>query len=190
MRIFVKLCTVILCETLLLTSAWAQTCDTKNLEESTPTSRFSFDNNDLVTDKQTGITWMRCAVGQHWNGTTCAGEVKTFDWQNAMNEVKKMNDSNYGGHSDWRLPYIPELASIVERQCFNPRVNLKVFPATPSITFWSGMERMGFTDMAYALDFGKGDATPTKKSVKGAVRAMHDGPNGPWWKMPQMPKMN
>jgi Protein of unknown function (DUF1566) len=186
MRIAIKLLTIILCQTLLATSTWAQTCQTKTIEESTPTSRFTFDEAGLVTDKETGITWMRCALGQQWDGATCSGKANTYDWQNAMNEVKKINASKYGGHSDWRLPYIPELASIVERQCFNPRVNLTVFPATPSITFWSGMERMGYADMAYALDFGKGNASPKNKSIKGAVRLMHDGPNGPWWKMPKM----
>ena len=186
MRTAIKLLTIVLCETILATSSLAQTCETNTIQESTPTSRFTFDEKGLVTDKETGITWMRCALGQKWDGTTCAGTAKTYDWQNAMDEVKKINSSNYGGHSDWRLPYIPELASIVERQCFDPRVNLTAFPATPSITFWSGMERMGFADMAYALDFGQGNATPKDKTVQGAVRLMHDGPNGPWWKMPKM----
>jgi len=186
MRIFIKLLTLLLCEALLATPTWAQTCQKGTITESAPTSRFTFDDAGLVTDTDTGITWMRCALGQTWDGTTCSGRVNTYDWQDAMREVKKMNDKHYGGHSDWRLPYIPELASIVERQCFNPRVNMAVFPATPSMTFWSGMERMGFTNMAYALDFGQGDAKPTDKAEMGAVRIMHDGPNGPWWKMPKM----
>jgi hypothetical protein len=186
MRIAIKVSIIVLCETLLVTSALAQTCETKTIQESTPTSRFTFDTSGLVTDNETGITWMRCALGQKWDGATCSGTANTYDWQNAMNEVKKLNSSNFGGHSDWRLPYIPELASIVERQCFNPRVNLTVFPATPSISFWSGMERMGFANMAYALDFGQGDAQPKDKTNLGAVRPMHDGPKGPWWKMPKM----
>lgn len=186
MRITVKLLSLVLFETLLATAAWAQTCQTGTIAESTPTSRFTPAGNNLVIDKETGITWMRCALGQTWNGTSCSGHAQTYDWQNAMAEVKKINNSGYGGHSDWRLPFIPELASIVERQCFNPRVNLAVFPNTPPITFWSGMERMGYSDMAYALDFGRGDAKPKNKAIHGAVRLMHDGPNGPWWKMPQM----
>ena len=187
MQITIKrLAFIIICETCLATFAWAQNCQTRTIAESTPTSRFSFDEPGLVTDTDTGITWMRCALGQKWNGTTCSGKANTYDWQDAMDEVKKVNSSRLGGHSDWRLPYIPELASIVERQCFNPRVNLAVFPGTPSITFWSGMERMGNADMAYALDFGEGNAEPKDKTVKGAVRLMHDGPKGPWWKMPKM----
>lgn len=186
MHTAIKLITIIACEALLATSAWAQTCQSNTIDESTPSSRFTIIGAGLVTDNQTGITWMRCAIGQSWNGSTCVGKATTYDWQSAMSRVKKINDSNYAGHHDWRLPYIPELASIVERQCFNPRVNLTVFPATPSISFWSGMERMGYANMAYALDFGGGNATPKDKAIKGAIRLMHDGPNGPWWKMPTM----
>ena len=136
MRTAIKLLTIVLCQTILATSTLAQTCETNTIQESTPTTRFTFDERGLVTDKETGITWMRCALGQKWDGTTCAGTAKTYNWQNAMDEVKKINSSNYGGHSDWRLPYIPELASIVERRCFDPRVNLTAFPTTPSIPFW------------------------------------------------------
>jgi len=180
----------ILCGSLLAAQGWAQTCQQDTIKESTPTARFTFDKNGTVTDTETGITWLRCALGQQWNGTTCTGSANTYDWQAAMNAVQELNKRKFGGHDDWRLPFIPELASIAERQCFNPRVNLAVFPGTPTITFWSGMERMGYPDMAYALDFGNGDAHPEKKIFKGAVRPMHDGPNGPWWKMPEMPKMH
>jgi hypothetical protein len=32
------------------------------------------DNGDgTVTDPTTGLTWMRCSMGQTWNGTTCTG---------------------------------------------------------------------------------------------------------------------
>ena len=32
----------------------------------------------------------------------------------------------------------------------------------------------------------RADSIGVVKTVKGAVRLMHDGPNGPWWKMPKM----
>jgi len=160
-----------------------QTCR-NNIDESTPTSRFEFDNKEgTVFDRQTQITWMRCAVGQAWNGTTCIGKAKEYNWQEARDAVAELNSDTFGEPKTWRLPYVPELASIVERKCFKPRVNLSVFPATPSLTFWTGMERKGSPNQAYAIDFGKGSVTPNQKNISAPIRLMKDGPNGKWWKM-------
>ena len=34
---------------------------------------YAINNDGTVTDPTTGLTWMRCAMGQSWNGTTCTG---------------------------------------------------------------------------------------------------------------------
>ena len=154
-----------------------------NLKESTPTSRFVFNDNGTVTDTETKIIWMRCALGQKWDGKTCTGKAHEYSWQEARDAIAELNSDTFGEPSSWRLPLVPELASIVERKCFEPRANLTVFPVTPSKLFWTGMEKKGRSDQAYAIDFGQGKVTPTKKIDAGPVRLMHDGPNGKWWKM-------
>jgi hypothetical protein len=159
-----------------------QTCRS-NFEESTPTSRFVFSDNGTVTDTETEITWMRCAMGQKWDGKTCTGKAQEYSWQEAMDAVAELNSDTFGEPGSWRLPYVPELASIVERQCFEPRVNLTVFPATPSKAFWTSMEKKGNPEQAYAIDFGQGQVASSKKTYVRAIRLMHDGPNGKWWKM-------
>ena len=159
-----------------------QTCRS-NLEESTPTSRFVFSDNGTVTDTETEITWMRCAMGQKWDGKTCTGKAQEYSWQEARDAIAELNSNTFGEPSSWRLPLVPELASIVERKCFEPRANLIVFPATPSKAFWTGMEKKGSSEQAYAIDFGRGKVTPSKKTYAGPIRLMHDGPNGKWWKM-------
>ena len=164
-----------------------QTCRS-NIDKSTPTSRFVLSDNGTVTDTETKIIWMRCALGQKWDGKTCTGQAHNYSWQEAMDAVAELNSDTFGEPSSWRLPYVPELASIVERQCFEPRVNLVVFPATPSKAFWTGMEKKGNTDQAYAIDFGRGAVTPSNKTHTGPIRLMLDGPNEKWWKMPKMKK--
>jgi hypothetical protein len=159
-----------------------QTCRS-NLEESTPSSRFVFNENGTVTDTETEITWMRCAMGQTWDGKTCSGKAQAYSWQDARDAVAELNSDTFGEPTSWRLPYVPELASIVERKCFEPRVNLSVFPATPSTAFWTGMKKKGSAEQAYTIDFGQGAVTPSNKTSTGAVRLMHDGPHGKWWKM-------
>lgn len=175
----------LLLATLLTATAQAEQTCRSNLEQSTPTARYKLNDNGTVTDTETKITWMRCALGQKWDGKNCTGTAQNYSWQDAVDIVAEVNKERFAGLSAWRLPYVPELASIVERQCFDPRINLVVFPATPSVAFWTGMEKMGRPDQAYIIDFGGGAATPSKKTYQGPIRLMHDGPNGTWWKMPQ-----
>lgn len=166
----------------LNTALAGQTCRS-SIEASTPTSRFVFHDDGTVTDKQTQITWMRCALGQSWNGKTCTGSAREYSWAEARSAVAELNSDSFGEPTSWRLPHVPELASIVERKCFQPRVNLTVFPATPAKTFWTGMERKGSPEQAYAIDFGKGNVTPSKKAYAGPIRLMKDGPGKKWWSM-------
>jgi hypothetical protein len=161
--------------------ASAATCRPE-LQASTPSARFDT-RGETVADTQTTLVWMRCAVGQRWNGSACTGEPQAMGWGEAEAVVARLNREGYAGRNDWRLPVLPELASIVERQCFNPRMNEAVFPGAPSMVFWSGMEKSGTSDLAYALDFGGGAAQATSKEFKGAVRLVR---GGPWWEPPKM----
>jgi hypothetical protein len=112
---------------LLPTFVKAQTCQISNIPASTPTNRFTINDNGTVFDNRTKLLWQRCIIGQ--TGEKCAGTPTLFTWQQALNAAKNYN--LYGGHAgynDWRLPNIKELASIVETQCVNPSINLEVFP--------------------------------------------------------------
>jgi|GEM_PF-911217 len=73
-------------------------------------SRYQIMGNEggIVKDTQTGLMWMRCSIGQTWNGSTCTGEAQKMDWNSAM-----ALRNSYGGYSDWRLPNKSELESLV-----------------------------------------------------------------------------
>lgn len=173
----------LLCAMSIAGPVLAQSCNTESRRESTPTARFSLDGATVV-DNATHLIWMRCALGQAWDGKSCQGEAKTFAWADAVAAIRQLNEGGFAGHNDWRLPAIPELASIVELRCFNPRVNVEVFPATPPQIFWSGMEKMGATQYAYSLDFGGGEARASLKDQAGSLRLVR---GGPWWAPPSMP---
>jgi len=140
--------------------------------------RFKDNGDGTLTDSQSGLTWMRCALGQNWAGATCVGKLDTYTWQSAQDMASKLDKmGGYAGHNDWRVPQIPELAMIVERQCANPRINLALFPTTPATYFWTATTRRGrgMEAEAYVLSFGPEGAGHKDKGDAHYVRLVRDG---------------
>ncbi len=160
-----------LVSTLATAPAWSYTCNTELRSMSTPNESFKDNGNGTLTDIQGGLTWMRCSLGQTWNGNTCTGEPRAYSWQDALNEAMELNeDGGYGSHRDWRVPSVRELASIIERQCADPRINLSLFPATPPKFFWSGATGRKSRPGAYMLSFGSEGADTDDKEQLHFVR--------------------
>lgn len=75
-------------------------------------------------DKATGLSWMRCALGQTWHaeGQTgapsagrCEGQAQQLELSAAEAQIRQLNAQKYLGIAHWRLPTIVELAAL--RQC-------------------------------------------------------------------------
>lgn len=122
----------------------------------TPTSDFIDNKDGTVTHKTTGLTWMRCSMGQTWTGLACSGTASTYTYDTAI-ALK----SNFAGHSDWRLPNIAELQTIVERENINPAINTAMFPNINIPTngysvFWSSSPLVETTKEAWTAYFYDG----------------------------------
>ena len=163
---------------LLLVSSplWAeQICDTHSYPMSMHVEQFTDNGDGTLTDTRSKLTWMRCSLGQVWSGTTCTGTPTTQTWESAKIETCKLNEQGgYAGHSDWRVPQIPELAMIVERQCSNPRTNLALFPETPASYFWTATEPAD-PGNAYVLSFGSEGAKYKSRAESLNVRLVRSG---------------
>lgn len=61
-------------------------------------------------DPDTGLIWMRCSLGETWNGSGCDGERTYYSWWNAIKAIDKLT---FAGQKDWRLPTISELSSLI-----------------------------------------------------------------------------
>lgn len=162
--------------------AHADTCNASTRPRSTPTERFTLNDNGSVIDKKTGLTWMRCALGQTWGAGTCTGTATVFTWQDTDWAKDIVNLDGYAGHTDWRIPLVPELASIVELGCLDHRINPTVFPQTPTGVFWTSSEKPKAEDYAYTLDFGAGGATAKLKTTPGTLRLVR---GRPWTSTPK-----
>ncbi len=156
----------------------SQSCDTHSYPMSTPTERFRDNGDGTLTDTRSGMMWMRCALGQSWTGSRCSGKPQTLTWKSAQQAASDLNAAGgYANHTDWRMPQIPELAMIVERQCANPRVSLTLFPDTPATYFWTatGRRGKGQEGQAYRLSFGPEGAGPESKDALHYARLVRTG---------------
>jgi hypothetical protein len=152
-------------------AAAQQTCKDSIISTS-PASSFTPHGDGTATDNTTGLMWRRCALGQEWDGKTCSGSATGFTWAEAL---KTGVLSKFAGHGDWRLPNKNELESIVETRCFLPAANEKIFPATPSVFFWSSSPYAGQAQGAWSVDFGYGTVNASVKTGKIFVRLVRDG---------------
>lgn len=156
--------------------AWSYECDNSIRPFSTPTEKFDIDNDGTLTDIQTGLTWMRCSLGQQWNGKTCEGDAKSYTWQNAIAQAKTINmHGGFAGNTNWRVPKLPELAGLIERQCNNPRINLQLFPRTPATHFWSSSAKNGSDTLSYSLSFGAHGVSIISRNETFLVRLVQGG---------------
>ena len=142
--------------TLLPILAGAQTCQTNRILATTPTNRFTINNDGTVSDTKTGLTWKKCSEGQ--SGVDCrTGTATTYTWQGALQQAQSVNNNGgFAGYKNWRLPSIKELNSIVEEQCIEPSINLAVFPESQGRWYWSSSPYANNSSYALGVDFDGG----------------------------------
>jgi hypothetical protein len=164
---------------LLATNVFSQTC-LSNIPTTTAVERFIVNEDETVLDTETDLVWKRCAEGQVFDSltTACTFDHLSYDWQQGLSAAR---ESSFIGKTDWRLPNVKELDSIVARHCVYPAIELVPFPNTPGVLFLSntpysratGPELMMYVDFANgALDHGP------KSSQNYAVRLVRSNSGG------------
>ena len=93
-----------------------QTGDDGDLQKGVawPGPRFTVSSNGtgtVVTDNLTGLMWTQDGNGP--GPVSCLSSGATMTWQEALDHVACLNTNSYLGHSDWRLPNVNELKSLV-----------------------------------------------------------------------------
>lgn len=71
--------------------------------------------NGTVTDTRTGLMWRRCSLGLVWEEARCTGTRGTYTWNRAASGIELVNqEGGLSGHTDWRLPTLVELLTLVQ----------------------------------------------------------------------------
>ena len=124
---------------------------------------------DVVTiDNRTGLMW-----AANGNATGC-NSGDTLISTMALAYCEGLAFANY---SDWRLPNIRELASIVDYSRQNPSINTTYFPNTKNSFYWSSTTYVPNPGVAWYVYFSYGGVNNSTKTSNGYyVRCVRGGP--------------
>jgi M6 family metalloprotease-like protein len=93
--------------------------------------------NNLVLDTVTGLLWTRYASSI---GLPAPCNKSIFkNWQNALDYIECLNDNQYLGFTDWRLPNKNELRSLIDYSNWSPAIAQNQYYKYISAggTYWS-----------------------------------------------------
>lgn len=148
-----------------------------DIKPSTPGSRFTINGDGTVTDNNSGLMWMRCSLGQTWDGSSCVGSASSHSWEKALSRAES---HSFAGHDDWNLPNIKQLSSILEYACFFPVINETIFPNLPASYYWSSSPYandayVNASYHAWLIWFYNGAVTINGKSLGAHVLLVREG---------------
>jgi len=127
-----------------------------------PIPRFVDNGDGTVTDRLTGLMWIK-------------GDTEEMTWQAALDYVKRLNT---GSHTDWRLPNVEELRSLVDYSQTNPSLPPgHPFTNVVASYYWSSTTYAFYSGYAWYVNFyfGSGGGDGGDKSLSSYVRAVRGG---------------
>ena len=98
---------------------------------------------EIVYDSTNNLEWTKIIVDED-------NKEKDLSWKAALKECE---DLEYAGETDWRLPNINELASLIDYSRSNPA---SAFPGLKSLTFWSSTSYVANPSKAWIVDISSG----------------------------------
>jgi hypothetical protein len=137
------------------------------------------DKDDRYTWYNTDPTTNGGANGEeNASGTTCYGYTSgnAATYCNTEAYMNRVNAAGWCGATDWRMPTVKELESIVNYGHIRPAIDTGYFPNAVSSGVWSGSPYAGSSALAWGVYFGSGYSFSGNRDVSGfAVRLVRGG---------------
>ncbi|MBF0451490.1 MAG: tandem-95 repeat protein [Candidatus Magnetomorum sp.] len=139
----------------------------------------------MVRDQITGLIWEVKTIDQG-----IQGKDRTYTWYNSNSTtnggtagtatpsgntqyfIDRLNRNTLGGRSDWRVPEISELITLLDVIHDNPTINTLFFPRTQAGCYWSTTTHAQSSGDAWLLNFNDATDDYRVKSTACYVRAV------------------
>jgi hypothetical protein len=138
---------------------------------SRPVPRFINETLTTAEDSLTGLVWLKdfnaipaieaYATTFDKDGTANDGLVT---WQSALDFVAKLNSDSYLGFSDWRLPNLNEMRSLLDASMSSPALPNSHPFARATGNYWTSTSNKGNPTQAWSVEVTYGNITVTAKS--------------------------
>ena len=96
-------------------------------------SRYNDNGDGTVTDNLTGLMWVK-DPSELYGPWGYPGSPNMMNWYDALNNCENLD---YAGYSDWRLPNIRELESLINFGAYGNVIDTYYFPNAQSSGYWS-----------------------------------------------------
>jgi len=140
-----------------------QTYDDGYYQKGYSGTRFTDNGDGTITDNATGLMWVA--------NPTAAGVGGTYTWTDAISACENLS---YAGYTDWRLPNVKELHSIVDYGTYNPCIDTTYFTSTAGL-YWSSTTYAYTTSNAWYINFYSGRVFDGAKTSSYYVRPVRGG---------------
>ncbi|MBW2366740.1 MAG: DUF1566 domain-containing protein [Deltaproteobacteria bacterium] len=140
--------------------------------------------NDLPDDAGEWVMVRDNVTGLIWEIKTNDGGIHDkdhiYNWYDAHNVfIATLNNDNFGGYTDWRLPTIRALSMLVHVGMFYPTINTAYFPNAVPDDYWSNTTGAKYASDAWSMGFEKGyNGWDLYKTDSTYVRAVRGGKLG------------
>ena len=129
-------------------------------------TKLDINGNELPDDNTADWAMTRDNItGLLWKPYQAAFAVSWYDAWNVI--IAGLNNSAYGGYSDWRMPTLKEMVNLLNFGKTSPALDTKFFPSMYYYT-WTATDAPGDPSKAMMIRFVYGDMAPGGKSAEGA----------------------
>jgi hypothetical protein len=139
----------------------------------------TYDKTECVKDNITGLIWEgKTASGDRAGSNTYTLYEANTDASNSYGYAAYVNGLSLCGFTDWRLPTVEELQTIVDYSVAypGPTINTTWFPNTSSEAYWSSTPYAGNVAMAWGIAFISGYFSTDLRYLTDAVRLVRASP--------------